>query len=234
MGNFIGNLRNSWADNTSGVAGMLLTIITGLLTVAGGILLYYDLLASYHSWGKLVETDMNMPNSTALALCVTALPTLVQLAWSMAKVANHDLASHAGVNVLFWIMLGIDTALDMNQVVTGSPASWIMSTIVVVIGFGFGSEFLLAFMGSSFIGMLRSAISNPSLWNPNKSPGRGGASTPSRSSAPRPSTRGRPARGRPPTQSRGSPASRRRDTRTPESRPFDGIRSVFEREGPRE
>lgn len=168
MGNFISNLRDSWSENTTGVAGGLLTVLTGLLTVAGGVLLYYDLLASYHGWGKLVETDMNMPHSAILALCVTSLPTLVQLAWSMAKVANHELAEHTGVNLLFWVMLGIDTALDLNQVVTGTTASWIMSTIVVVIGFGFGSEFLIAFMGSSFIGMVRSAISSPALWNPNK------------------------------------------------------------------
>lgn len=168
MGKFIRELRNSWSKNTTGVAGTLLTLITGLLTMAGGVLLYYDLLASYHGWGRLVETDMNLPHSTVLALTVTALPTLVQLAWSMAKVAGHELGEHPGVNVLFWVMLAIDTALDLNQVVTGTAQSWAMSIIVVIIGFGFGSEFLLSFMGSSFIGMVRSAIASPRLWNPNK------------------------------------------------------------------
>lgn len=205
MGNFVSNLRNSWSENTSGVAGILLTVITGMLTAAGGVLLYYDLSASYYGWGKLVETDMNMPNSTILALCITALPTLVQLAWSMANVANHDLAKHTGVNVLFWIMLAIDTALDMNQVVTGTTASWIMSSVVVIIGFGFASEFLIAFMGSSFIGMARSLISSPALWDPNKAgsrrSGRGGGGMPLG-----------PSR-RPSTQSRPSPSRTRRDPR---------------------
>lgn len=198
--NFVSNLRNSWSENTSGVAGLLLTIITGLLTLAGGVLLYYDLSASYHGWGKLVETDMNLPNAEPLALCVTALPTLVQLAWSMAKVAGHELGEHKGVNALFWIMFAIDTALDMNQVVTGTTQSWIMSTVVVLGGFGFGSEFLLSFMGSSFIGMVRSLISSPGLWDPNK-------------------------QGRPPTQSRNPPPSSRSQSRPPQQARRSGSRS---------
>lgn len=196
--NFVSNLRDSWSENTSGVAGMLLTIITGLLTIAGGVLLYYDLSASYYGWGRLVETDMNLPNSDVLALCITALPTLVQLAWSMAKVAGHELAEHKGVNALFWIMLGIDTVLDMNQVVTGTTKSWIMSTVVVVVGFGFGSEFLLSFMGSSFIGMVRSLISSPGLWNPNTPPARPPTQSRRPPPGPGPRDRGAPPRRRKP------------------------------------
>lgn len=213
MSSFIADLKNSWSNNTSGVAGVLLTIITGLLTLAGGVLLYYDLSASYYGWGYIVETDMNLPNSTPLALCVTALPTLVQLAWAMSKVAGHELGEHAGVNVLFWVMFAVDTALDLNFVVTGTTKSWIMSTIVVLGGFGLASEFLLAFMGSSFIGMVRSLISSPGLWNPNKQEGRprsGRASsrptTQSRQSSPRPR---QPRQGKPPSAPRQGP---RRDS----------------------
>jgi hypothetical protein len=219
MSRFISDLRNSWSKNTTGVAGALLTFITGLLTVAGGILLYYDLAASYYGWGKLVETDMNLPNSEILALTVTALPTLVQIAWSMAKVAGHELGEHPGVNVLFWVMLAIDTALDLNQVVTGTPQSWVMSVIVVVIGFGFGSEFLLAFMGSSFIGMVRSAISSPGLWNPNRQDGqRGPMASPRDLHGPGPRDLHRPEweGARPPTQSRSR--SSRSGARRPSSK----------------
>lgn len=206
---FVRDLRNSWSENTSGVAGMLLTIITGLLTLAGAVLLYYDLSASYHGWGRLVETDMNLPNTEPLALCVTALPTLVQMAWSMAKVAGHDLAEHPGVNALFWIMLGIDTALDMNQVVTGTTQSWIMSSVVVVIGFGFGSEFLLSFMGSSFIGMVRSLISAPSLWNPNRPSGGSSQRPPTRSQSPSPGPQQRGGRSQTPPKQHARPRSPR-------------------------
>jgi hypothetical protein len=229
MGNFISDLKDSWSSNTQGVAGVLLTIVTGALAAAGLVLLWYDLTASYYGWGKLVETEMNLPGSDLLALVVTAIPTLVQIAWCMAKVADHGLGNHTGVSALFWIMLIVDTALDLNQVVTGTTQSWIMSLIVVVLGFGLASEFMITFMGSTFIGMLKSYISSPSLWNPSAPQGSRG-----RASQGRPSARGNSAQGRPPTQGRRPPAGRRRDTRAPASRPFDGVRSVFEREGPRE
>jgi hypothetical protein len=156
-------MRADFVGTAVGVTIFILLVVTGLLTISGSVFIVYDLIASHSSWGEKLATLVNLPNQALLAIVVTALPTLVQLAYLSAKIAGLAFADNPAFKWTYRISLVLDTALDTLQMQQGSIESVGASLFVALILFGALSEFLTIFSGSIFVGLLYRVINEDGL-----------------------------------------------------------------------
>jgi len=163
MSNRLEQLRQDFVGTAVGVTILVLLVVSGLLTLSGGIFIIYDLIASHSSWGEKLAYLVNLPKQDLLSIVVTAIPTLVQVAYISAKIAGLEFASSKSFNRLYWISLSIDTALDTYQMQQGTMSSIGASLFVAIVLFGALSEFLFIFSGSIFIGLLYRLLNEDGL-----------------------------------------------------------------------
>jgi len=163
MSNQLNDLRENFVGTAVGVVILVLTVASGALALTGLLLTWYDLTASYLSWGEKVAFLVNLPNQNLLAIIVTGLPTLLQLAYFSSKVAGMKLSDNNAFRYLFWASFGIDTLMDTIQMQQGSPESIVVSLAIAIFLFGWMSEFLVIFAGSVFVGLCYRLVNEDGL-----------------------------------------------------------------------
>ena len=158
------SIRDGFVGTAGGVTLGILLISSGLLALFGGILFAYDLAASYFGWARGLADQVNLPMVQYLGYVVTGLPSLIQVAYIAARVADVPYArENKAFKWLFWGSLVMDTTLDIIQMNQGTPESFLVSTLVALGLFMFLSEFLIIFAGSVFIGLIIRIVDEPDL-----------------------------------------------------------------------
>lgn len=163
MSNKLNQLRQDFVGTAVGVTVILLVVVSGLLALSGGIFIVYDLLASHGSWGEKLAGLVNLPKQELLAIVVTGIPTLIQVAYISARIAGLEFASSPAFRKLYWLSLVLDTALDTLQMQQGTIPSIGASLFVAIVLFGALSEFLFIFSGSIFVGLVYRLVNEDGL-----------------------------------------------------------------------
>lgn len=154
MPNRLDEMRRNLVGTATGVTIIMLVIVTGALTISAGVLIGFDLIASFYSWGQKIAHNVDLPYPGVLSVVVTGLPTLIQMGYVASKAADLEFGDSKQFRNLYWISLVLDTVMDTIQMNQGSLISFGISVFVAVALFWALSEFLFIFAGSIFVGMV--------------------------------------------------------------------------------
>jgi len=168
------SIRDDFIGTAAGVTLAILLVITAGIAVCAAGLIAYDLVASYTGWGEKLAGHINLPGVEYLGYIVTALPTLIQMAYISARIADLPFARENKAFV--WLYRGsvvVDTTLDIVQMSHGGPASWVASIFTAVCLFMFLSEFLFVFSVSVLVGLIIRIVDEPDILKVDATPSSG-------------------------------------------------------------
>ena len=168
------SIRDDFIGTAAGVTLAILLVITAGIAVCAAGLIAYDLVASYTGWGEKLAGHINLPGVEYLGYIVTALPTLIQMAYISARIADLPFARENKAFV--WLYRGsvvVDTTLDIAKMSYGDPASWVVSVFTAVALFMFLSEFLFVFSVSVLVGLIIRIVDEPDILKVDATPSSG-------------------------------------------------------------
>ena len=185
MSNMFAKTKNAFVDSAKGVAGFMLFLILSTLTVLGIMLIKSDILTSYHGYGVLAQTKVNIPDGSSIAWVVSIIPTAMQIAFILGKVTESEYSDNPMISLTSGTMFLWDTTLDIFQMMSGHGTNWQslgISFVMTIIVYGVMSEILVTLIASSAVGIamswIKSLLGDSNSWSMGKS-----RSTPSASSA---------------------------------------------------
>ncbi len=137
-----------WASTAQTVGLLIMTVLTIVLSVSGGVFWVADMYMSYLGWGSMAATHIRTGEiGPALALFVSALPTLIQTVFIIAQISEAPFYDSKLLKYGFYISLVADNALDIQQMYDPSigAVSFALAVVVALVAFSFCSEWLLGF-----------------------------------------------------------------------------------------
>ena len=104
-----------WATEKVSVWSLvILTLICTALSVNGIICLVKDVQASYHGWGKLLVSFIDMPNSEWFGWVLAIVPSLFTMAYFTSRIVGFQtLTDHKVFNFISITSMIVDNLLDI-------------------------------------------------------------------------------------------------------------------------
>jgi hypothetical protein len=164
MSNRLGEVKDSLVTSAKATTILMLVAIAAALALGSMAFIAYDLWASYAAWAQEMANQVNLPNKDILAMALTAMPTLVQLAFVACSVASLPFTSNKAFRTLYLASMLTDTVLDTVQLYSGTIESMMFSLFISCVIFLFLSEFLFIFSTSVLVSLLYRLKTESGLW----------------------------------------------------------------------
>lgn len=136
-------MSNAFNKKARGGGELNALIWSSLLVILSFGIVVYDLISSYNGWGKLITNNSDFHAVTGLSYIITFIPTVFQLYYWSNKAAGESIESDI-YEYIFWALAIFDCSLDIY--VWSRWGDWLsvgIWTFVVVLIFGFLSEWML-------------------------------------------------------------------------------------------
>jgi len=157
--------KDQLVQSATAVTMLMLLGLSGALALGSAIFIGFDLIASYMSWGQEMAYQVNLPYQDVLSVVLTAMPSLVQLAFVAARIAGLPFAENNSFKTLYLGSAAVDTILDTVQMFNGTFVSFAFSVFMALVVFLVLSEFLFIFSTSVFVSLLHRLKNETDLWN---------------------------------------------------------------------